>query len=169
LQGFPDNWTSPSEESVYDENINTLRYTAIGNAVSVPVVEWIANRVKKHLGSNCNTPIEEVLLSLPDYNNTEWSDHSLAEIDFTDTNKEYKWRRGGVAWNGRYLECNVSPTPSKIIKSSLLALIEKNQTNAVYYLSPNAAEGILRRVDGQNRTLFPPLRLALEKLSSNNI
>lgn len=53
LQGFPDNWTLPTMSAVNDENINTLRYTAIGNAVSVPVVAWIANKVKKQLDKTC--------------------------------------------------------------------------------------------------------------------
>ena len=61
LQGFPDNWTLPSEESFNDENINTLRYTAIGNAVSVPVVEWVASRVKKQLA---NYEIKSILLAV---------------------------------------------------------------------------------------------------------
>lgn len=169
LQGFPDNWTSPSADAIFDENINTLRYTAIGNAVSVPVVEWIANKVKKQLDyKEYNSPIDEALSSFPDFIKAMWSVVSLADIDFSDTNKDYKWLRGGIAWANHYIECNASPTPSKIVKSSLLELIEKNQTNTVYFLSPNAAEGILRRVDSQNRSLFMPLRNALEKLSSRN-
>ena len=33
LQGFPDGWT--------DEQVDTHRYKQMGNAVAVPVVEWI--------------------------------------------------------------------------------------------------------------------------------
>lgn len=170
LQGFPDNWTSPSEDAILDENINTMRYTAIGNAVSVPVVEWIANKVKKQLvDKEMGNNINDALLLFSDFKTSTWSEISLKDIDFSDTDKEYKWQRGGIVWAGNYMECNVYPTPSKIITSSLLDLIERNQTNSVYYLSPNAAEGILRRVDSQNRSLFLPLRNALEKLSSSNI
>lgn len=170
LQGFPDNWTSPSDDSINDENINTLRYTAIGNAVSVPVVEWIATRIKKQLDNiDSKDNVQDVLSIYPDFSKSTWSDLSLSEIDFSDTTKEFKWKRGGLVWADKYLECNISPTPSKIKESSLLDLIEKDQNNPIYFLSPNAAEGILRRVDGQNRSLFMPLRLALEKLSSKNI
>ena len=35
----------------FEELTPTLRYTAIGNAVSVPVVEWIAKRISKQLSS----------------------------------------------------------------------------------------------------------------------
>lgn len=170
LQGFPDNWTSPSEESVFDENINTLRYTAIGNAVSVPVVGWIANRLRIQLNNKpAAEDIQESISFYPDFQKSSWSDTNLSKIDFSDTSKEFKWQRGGLVWSNKYMECNVSPTPAKIVNSSLLELIEKNQSNPVYFLSSNAAEGILRRVDGQNRSLFKPLRAALEKLSSRNI
>ena len=170
LQGFPDNWTLPTDESVNDDNINTLRYTAIGNAVSVPVVEWIATRVKTQLARRDNLDdFENALTQFNDLIKSKWSDSRLSDIDFTDTTKDYKWKRGGIVWTDRVLECNISPTPANAIPSSLLKLIEKDQNNPVYYLSPNAAEGILRRVDGQKRTLFHPLRIALEKLSTRNI
>ncbi len=44
LQGFPDNWT----EGISD----TQRYKCIGNAVSVPVVEYILKQMEKTIG-NC--------------------------------------------------------------------------------------------------------------------
>ena len=37
LQGFPDNWT--------DDQADSHRYKQIGNAVAVPVVEWIVGRL----------------------------------------------------------------------------------------------------------------------------
>jgi DNA (cytosine-5)-methyltransferase 1 len=40
LQGFPDNWTEGQSDSA--------RYKQMGNAVAVPVVEWI-------LGNICDT------------------------------------------------------------------------------------------------------------------
>lgn len=170
LQGLPDNWTLPSADLINDENINTLRYTAIGNAVSVPVVEWVANKIKKQLvNRECDKEFSELLLSYPDFSKSKLSDNTIDKIDFSDPTKKHKWKRGGVVWDNHVLECDISPTPSKIVNSSLLSIIESNQNNPVYYLSPNAAEGILRRVDNQNRSLFAPLRIALEKLSSNNI
>lgn len=43
LQGFPDNWTAtlPSGKSLVD----THRYRMMGNAVCVPVAEWVAQKV----------------------------------------------------------------------------------------------------------------------------
>jgi DNA (cytosine-5)-methyltransferase 1 len=37
LQGFPDNWT--------DNQADSNRYKQMGNAVAVPVVEWIISRM----------------------------------------------------------------------------------------------------------------------------
>jgi DNA (cytosine-5)-methyltransferase 1 len=37
LQGFPDGWT--------DGQADSHRYKQMGNAVAVPVIEWIINRM----------------------------------------------------------------------------------------------------------------------------
>ena len=165
LQGFPDNWTLPLNENPNNEDINTLRYTAIGNVITVPVVEWLSERIYNIIGQpNDKDDINILINSYMDFAKSKWNDNQLSEIDFSDAAFSYKWQRGGLVWNGKYIECNAYPTPSLIKTSSLLNLIERNQYNPVYFLSPNAAEGILRRIDNQNRSLFKPLRIALETL-----
>jgi len=47
LQGFPDGWT--------DEQSDSARYRQLGNAVAVPVVSWLAQRIK---AKACLTPRE---------------------------------------------------------------------------------------------------------------
>lgn len=42
LQGFPDNWT--------DGQADSNRYKQMGNAVAVPVVSWIINRMVERIG-----------------------------------------------------------------------------------------------------------------------
>lgn len=50
LQGFPDDWTMP-KEAIDDVNtLDSARYHACGNAVSVPVAEWLGNRIVETLG-----------------------------------------------------------------------------------------------------------------------
>ena len=168
LQGFPDNWTLPEEQLNSDENIHTLRYTAIGNAVTVPVVKWIAKRVYEELANTDEMCDSGILESFNDFKNTRWDERLISKIDFSNANIDYKWSRGGMVWNDKFIGSNAFPTPSKIINSSLLKLIEPNQNRSLYFLTPNAAEGILRRVDHQGRTLFTPLRIALEQLKSQN-
>lgn len=48
LQGFPDDWTIPAGVAgLAVERIESKRYFALGNAVSVPVVEWLAGRIAR--------------------------------------------------------------------------------------------------------------------------
>lgn len=44
LQGFPTDWTLPAGWTD-DATTDSARYHALGNAVSVPVVEWLAQRI----------------------------------------------------------------------------------------------------------------------------
>lgn len=51
LQGFPDGWTMPRKPVANVNTLDSARYHACGNAVSVPVAEWLGNRVVSELGS----------------------------------------------------------------------------------------------------------------------
>lgn len=55
LQGFPVDWTLLESVKNIDKS-DSMRYQAIGNAVSVPVIEWIAKRVKAYLASQQSAP-----------------------------------------------------------------------------------------------------------------
>ncbi len=169
LQGFPDHWTAPVDFHGNADDIDSLRYTAIGNAVSVPVVEWVASRVYRELGKKPSDSwnIANINKLVPEFKNCSWV-NNLNEIDFSNEEIKHKWERGGIAWGDSYIQCPINPTPASIVDSSLIDLIEKDDVAQVYYLSPNAAEGILRRVDHQGRTLFTPLRTALEELKNQN-
>jgi DNA (cytosine-5)-methyltransferase 1 len=45
VQGFPDDWTLPLHSGLNAERIDSLRYHAVGNAVTPQVAEWVAIRV----------------------------------------------------------------------------------------------------------------------------
>ena len=46
VQGFPDDWTTPQDvEARQVERIDSLRYHAVGNAVTPPVAEWVGRRL----------------------------------------------------------------------------------------------------------------------------
>ena len=164
LQGFPDNWTLPAGYNVDDEDTDTLRYTAIGNAVSIPVVEWVARRVKLELGRKCKTSsLSSVKKYVPEFAQSDIADVDLQKTDFTEKGKIFKWPKAGVAWQNACIGGTVPPKPSRATASSLYTLIEKIRVSDKYYLTLNAAKGILRRVDSQGRKLFQPLRDALER------
>lgn len=50
LQGFPDNWTMPKQSIDNLDTLDSARYHACGNAVSVPVAEWLGHRLIANLG-----------------------------------------------------------------------------------------------------------------------
>ena len=45
IQGFPDDWTLPREKTDDVDRLDSLRYHAVGNAVTVNVAEWIGRRI----------------------------------------------------------------------------------------------------------------------------
>lgn len=46
VQGFPDDWTKPHHfDDRQSDRIDSLRYHAVGNAVSPPVAEWVGRRL----------------------------------------------------------------------------------------------------------------------------
>jgi hypothetical protein len=51
LQGFPESWTLPDCDS-NSEDSDEPRYHALGNAVTVPVVEWLATRIRSYLSES---------------------------------------------------------------------------------------------------------------------
>jgi len=51
LQGFPEGWTQPITFDGNLDRIDTLRYQALGNAVTVPLARWIASRIRRYLAS----------------------------------------------------------------------------------------------------------------------
>ncbi len=46
---FPKDWTVPVDGRYNREDIDSLRYHALGNAVTPPVASWLAERVKSYL------------------------------------------------------------------------------------------------------------------------
>ncbi len=163
LQGFPDFWTLPKGYDVNDEDTDTLRYTAVGNAVSVPVVEWVAKRIKCELEADSTSFVNDHAKAyVPEFAKETWKSGIFTNTDYTDISMTHKWPKAGLAWGDGYIGGNVAPTPHKPIESSLTMVIESDHVSRKYYLTPNAAEGILRRVDNQGRKLFGPLRSALE-------
>jgi len=51
IMGFPAGWTIPEVDNVNSDVVDSLRYHALGNAVTPPVAEWLAHRIKAYLVS----------------------------------------------------------------------------------------------------------------------
>lgn len=76
-----------------------------------------------------------------------------------------RWPASGMTLGGVCLTAGTLESPSHVKESTLLAAIEMGEVPPKYFLSPNAARGMLRRVNRMGRNLFPPLRQALEILA----
>ena len=73
LQGFPENWTLPENPTVDPERLDSLRYNAIGNAVTVPVAEVLAKRIASYVSTQRQLPASPETVG-------EDVDRALAEI-----------------------------------------------------------------------------------------
>jgi len=168
LQGFPHGWTdipTPSGKDITD--FDTPRYHALGNAVAVPVIRWIARNVKRALQEPLRLfngfPIEQAVRPYEDFQDKSCRALQLGELHFEVDGRinKLRWQSGGYARRGMCLDIKAPEAPSVVIHKPLIDVIEKAHPAKHYYLSSNAAEGILRRVDSQNRTLFGPMDSAL--------
>ena len=90
----------------------------------------------------------------------------LSDLHYsTRPNGHYlRWQSGGYARRDYCIDIKAPEAPSRVIEEPLISVIERKKPSRHYYLSPNAAEGILRRVDSQNRTLFSPMDSALRHM-----
>jgi DNA (cytosine-5)-methyltransferase 1 len=173
LQGLPDNWTQPDKDYVVPiRGIETNRYHAIGNAVCVPVVQWVAGRISSTLQRQiCEQGEKEKLSGKKQiqYLADEFLQPGAEVQELRCETGESKWKSGGVAYKNWFVTAAVSSSPVVAINSRLIDVIEKTKVHDRYFLSENAVQGILRRVDKAGRNLFPPLDAALRKISSSNI
>jgi DNA (cytosine-5)-methyltransferase 1 len=176
LQGFPEGWTLPADDfHLSDDAIDTLRYHAIGNAVSVPVVEWVAKRIRNELSqpppdpgqNNSELPdFEYALNRVQDFNFKKAVKIKIESFKDRDHGPKIKWSSGGIMVAGHCAMAPVSSAPNQPIKSLFVSALDSMKPSCRYFLSPNAATGILRRVASQNRELFAPLDAALRQLSN---
>ena len=175
LQGLPEGWTLPNDDfHLSDDAIDTLRYHAIGNAVSVPVVEWVAGRVRAELRQSLARPsgsvsdtagIDYAIDRVHDFSLKKAVNVQISTFVGRDDAPKIKWSSGGIVAAGRCVMAPVSSSPSTPVKSLLVDVLDAVKPSSRYFLSPNAATGILRRVASQDRELFAPLDAALRRLS----
>lgn len=171
IQGLPVGWTKPDQNlKISKEKIDSLRYKAIGNAVSVPVVEWIGKRVEKkfyEISPTVNTTslgIERFAVSTPKLGSSGSSKIKLPKVTSHTDAPKIKWASAGVLERNECIMGPVSQMPQNPIPSLLVNALDKERPDLKYFLSPNAAKGILRRVNKQGRKLFHPLSEALYHL-----
>ncbi len=171
LQGFPSGWSLPEADyPLCDDEIDTLRYHAIGNAVCVSLVEWIGRRIARALEGDENgfdySKMSDVVRTIGE----EFADFRTSRMSSpcaysNEQGPMIRWKNGGAAYGQICIQAKTSGAPSKPVDKKLIEIIEKREVEEKYFLSPNAAKGILRRVTSQGRTLFRPLYEALQRLA----
>jgi DNA (cytosine-5)-methyltransferase 1 len=169
LQGLPDGWTLPdSDYKQPARGIEALQYRAIGNAVCVPVAEWIAKRIHTMLIAKDSTRTSKKEKDAKEKLHNISSLYLEKNIDLLEISTRGisgKWKSAGLAWNDWSTFTRISPTPVKITHSKLIDIIDRGIVGEHYFLSSNAARGIIRRVDKLGRDLFPPLDNVLRKIA----
>ncbi len=171
IQGFPTDWTKLQDIDSNDPD--THRYQALGNAVSVPVVGWIAKRLAKSIRRKTSSvyteqsifqKISEEYAVINQSSRTQKI--SALKFDPDGDLQKLKWMSGGFAIGDTCIDFKATDFPHKTQDSKLIEVIDKSSSiDSKYFISPNAAQGILRRVSSQNRKLFGPLYEALIRLS----
>jgi DNA (cytosine-5)-methyltransferase 1 len=177
LQGFPEGWTLPGDDyHLSVEDIDTLRYHAIGNAVSVPVVEWVAQRIRTQLlassaerkpDPNPWETLRDAIRKVPDFTQKKACIVALPPIDSDAVTEAMKWSTGGIMVAGRCVMAPVSSAPASPMPSLFVNSLDPVRPDRRYFLSSNAARGIIRRVTNQERELFGPLAAALKRLADS--
>lgn len=169
LQGFPAGWSMPEENYPCPMRGNDgERYRAIGNAVAVPVVKWIANRIVELYRtpgvSRTESFIREFQGIAPELRK------DTVPVKFDDImdgvmtgDFVHRWKTSGCAWGNAIFEATASPAPFKPVVSQFKDVLDEDVPDDRYFLTPNAAAGILRRAESVGRTLFEPMKNALAR------
>jgi len=171
LQGFPADWTLPGPNyGPPARGLDSERYKAAGNAVAVPVVQWIAKRLTARFNERPfpkeSDFLKDALNHAPDLRcDTNWLDFLHIEEDLIAGQFVHRWKSGGCAFGNQIVEGKASPAPAVILESSFVEALDPVVPDDRYFLTANAAIGILRRADAEGRNLFPPMRRALEILA----
>lgn len=90
---------------------------------------------------------------------------SLATEEETSPSYSRRWTNSGMVWRGACLTVSTLESPSRDVASTLSEFIKTPKVLPKYFLSPNAARGILRRADRMGRNLIPSFRQSLEILA----
>ena len=110
----------------------------------------------------------------------DWLEKASPELFFSKTLRAYsapteekilescsqRWPSSGILSDGVLLTANTSECPNHGRGSTLSDVVETGEVQEKYFLSPNAAKGIIRRADRMGRNLRPHFRMSLEILAA---
>jgi hypothetical protein len=77
-----------------------------------------------------------------------------------------KWLNCGLVWAGTVASFKGPEGPGRPTEGTMLDVLETGDVPPQYFLSPNAATGMLRRADKMKRKFLPALRRGLVALKA---
>ncbi|MGH7268125.1 MAG: DNA cytosine methyltransferase [Candidatus Rokuibacteriota bacterium] len=122
LQGFPSDWTQPALQVGVRKG---ARWRLVGNAVSVPLAEWLGQRLRCPVGRDAR------------------QDRPLA--------KGAPWPRAAWGMKGHAYRVDISMWPVQVTYQHLAEFLEYPTTS----LSERATAGFLRRIRASTTLHFP--------------
>lgn len=135
LMGFPDNYT------LLDKCKDTQRYHAVGNSWAVPVIKWIAKRLK-------NTPDSDISFQTP---TMKVNDASIYLLD--DFNRHI---------GGSFI--NASKMPYDYHLANMVDIVD-TECPEKFYITEKGCAGILRRKYEHNAGMNERLEIVLKDCS----
>jgi hypothetical protein len=93
----------------------------------------------------------------------------VALSEFSGENpKSFKWPAAGFAAGTVAAGWHIGDSPEDPVLTTMWEIVEKGRVDPRYFISSNAARGMIRRADKMGRHLFGPLRTALERLAAED-
>lgn len=95
-------------------------------------------------------------------------EHFQATEEKTFLPSSGKWLNSGIVCAGECWMHNTLASPKEGVACSLSEVLEKTPVPSTYYLSPQAAKGILSRAESVGKEIPPKLKEALENMITNH-
>jgi DNA (cytosine-5)-methyltransferase 1 len=164
LQGFPSRWTMPGDEYAGrgSDSYDSERYRSLGNAVSVPVAHWLAKRVRVEVSRQPHTRNNQISQAMAE----KWQGLGRVRQRNLSATCAGKWSSAGfVCDNKSALDFSGQDRPRVEVRSKFVDILSQDEDLDSYFITPNAAQGMLRRASTLNRRFFEPLDRALRYLA----
>lgn len=125
-------------------------------AKTYPSLEWDQEAVSREKNLDSSTNTQSLLKAAAPLlsSSKTYQVFSLPTKEETSESSLKRWPTSGMVWRGECLTAATSESPNRAKGSTLLPAIETRSAPDRYFLSPNAAKGMLRRTDRTGRTLL---------------
>jgi DNA (cytosine-5)-methyltransferase 1 len=174
LQGFPADWTIPTADfRIPARGIDSERYKSIGNAVSVPAAIHVAKRIItpdrfEFSGDRIGAKklVDAIRAEARIFPNaSRMRSFAMTDLEHSFTSAwHHKWQDGGFADANSIVDFISPEWGSPVNSLRFVEVLEQTTLAEKFFLSKNAAEGMLSRARTVGRKFFPPMEIALRRI-----